>query len=632
MKKFVLLLFLLSSKIIFSQNIAVNTTGTAAASTNMFEVTQASTTNNTVGIFASHTGAATNAYAIWAQATGATNKYAIVVPSSGGSVGIGTTTPSELLHVDAGSEFINGEGQGLIVDAAGLKRAGLMKYVGYEAMYIGQSVTPSTVSIRLGRWTGGTINNPTTIYNDLVIHNNGYVGIQTTSPQAPIHLYGASASDVWQTYGVNSAVNTDGLNFGYSGATFGAGTSFLNAHSATAANGKVYFMINWTTRMNINNSGYVGIGLGNTSPSRAYVEQSGLIGNTAAMFGSGNSGISFIANWPTIYFNGYWNAGPKSMASGYGGNFCLDPTTGNFIWRTTNNPAAADATFTETQQMTLLNNGNFGIGTASPLGKLHISGGYTTSGLTANAGLYINGVTASPNSAQFIWGDNTGWKIHFGTDNGGSFLERMTIVDQGSVGIGTTSPVTKLVIWGAHPGAGAGTGASSDAPSQTVIPDGSGGATYLNDWPAGWGGGLATWDIAGATTWMSGYSTRSDKRFKKEIQSISDSKNDFINKFMQLRPVSYFINAETLQVDDPQRKRFGFIANEIENIFPNLVINAGQPDSIARGLEYDGFIPVLVMMSQEHQQQIKAQQKIIEEQQKAIEKLTEEVEKLKAKK
>lgn len=80
---------------------AINTTGTAAAAANLLEVTQpAGAANNSVGIFASHLGTAVNAYAIWAAATGATNKYAIVVPSGGGSVGFGTTTPTEILDVN----------------------------------------------------------------------------------------------------------------------------------------------------------------------------------------------------------------------------------------------------------------------------------------------------------------------------------------------------------------------------------------------------------------------------------------------------------------------------------------------------------------------------------------------------
>jgi hypothetical protein len=106
----------------------------------------------------------------------------VSIIQNSGNVGIGTILPTEKLHVEAGSEFINGESQGIIVDAAGLKRAGLMKYPGLEAMYIGNSVTPSGLSIRIGRWSGGTINSPTTIFNDLIVQNNGNVGIGTITP------------------------------------------------------------------------------------------------------------------------------------------------------------------------------------------------------------------------------------------------------------------------------------------------------------------------------------------------------------------------------------------------------------------------------------------------------------------
>jgi hypothetical protein len=97
-----------------AQNIAVNTTGTAAASTNMFEVTQTSTAANMVAIYAIHSGAASGTgYGLYSTKTGAsttniggyfnasggTNNYAIIVPSGGGSVGIGTTTPVSTLEV-----------------------------------------------------------------------------------------------------------------------------------------------------------------------------------------------------------------------------------------------------------------------------------------------------------------------------------------------------------------------------------------------------------------------------------------------------------------------------------------------------------------------------------------------------
>jgi hypothetical protein len=145
-----------------------------------------------------------------------------------------------------------------------------------------------------------------------------------------------------------------------------------------------------------------------------------------------------------------------------------------------------------------------------------------------------------------------------------------------------------------------GNGTNNDGPTNVIIDAGNGPGRY-NDWPNGWGGGLSTWDICGASTYMSGYATRSDKRYKRDINEFG---SDVLTNFMKIRPVQYYINTETLKVDDPERLRFGFIANEIEQIFPNLVINAGLPDSIARGLEYDGFIPLLVKVVQEQQKQI----------------------------
>jgi hypothetical protein len=52
---------------------------------------------------------------------------------SRGNFGIGLVNPTEKLQVDGGSLYFNGEGQGVIVDAAGYKRVGFMKYSGREA-------------------------------------------------------------------------------------------------------------------------------------------------------------------------------------------------------------------------------------------------------------------------------------------------------------------------------------------------------------------------------------------------------------------------------------------------------------------------------------------------------------------
>ena len=101
------------------------------------------------------------------------------------------------------------------------------------------------------------------------------------------------------------------------------------------------------------------------------------------------------------------------------------------------------------ERMRITSDGNVGIGTTTPGGKLHIRGGYATSGMTsAGAAFYLSATGASPNAGQLVFGDNTGWKFHFGTVSAGNFVERLTIMDTGNVGIGTSSPSYVLDVIG----------------------------------------------------------------------------------------------------------------------------------------------------------------------------------------
>ncbi len=103
-----LFFFLFLGNISIAQNIGINTTGAAPASTNMLEVLQPTTTDNTIGIYVNHSGAISgtgyafqaikdgasiNNVAAYLSASGATNNYALIIPSGGGNVGIGTSAP-----------------------------------------------------------------------------------------------------------------------------------------------------------------------------------------------------------------------------------------------------------------------------------------------------------------------------------------------------------------------------------------------------------------------------------------------------------------------------------------------------------------------------------------------------------
>lgn len=97
-----------------AQNIGINTTGAAPASTNMLEVLTPATMTSagSTGLYVANpaavagagnygyafqaikTGAGLNNVASYLSATGGTNNYALLVPASGGIVGLGTITPT----------------------------------------------------------------------------------------------------------------------------------------------------------------------------------------------------------------------------------------------------------------------------------------------------------------------------------------------------------------------------------------------------------------------------------------------------------------------------------------------------------------------------------------------------------
>jgi hypothetical protein len=69
-----------------------------------------------------------------------------------------------------------------------------------------------------------------------------------------------------------------------------------------------------------------------------------------------------------------------------------------------------------------------------------------------------------------------------------------------------------------------------------------------------------------------------------------------------LRPVSF-----TLTTDEDQRKRFGFIAQELEDILPNIVITSGgnnETDPGTKSVLYQDLIAVLTAVVQEQQDTI----------------------------
>lgn len=127
--------------------------------------------------------------------------------------------------------------------------------------------------------------------------------------------------------------------------------------------------------------------------------------------------------------------------------------------------------------------------------------------------------------------------------------------------------------------------------------------SYLNDWPGGWGGGLATFDICCASIRYSGLSQRSDFRYKENITNIENS----LKKIIKLKPVKFnwkkdvsFYNPDT---------QYGFIAQDVEKIFPELIT---EDNNGYKSINSNAFVPLLVTCIQQQQVEIENQQKTIE--------------------
>jgi len=245
---------------------------------------------------------------------------------------------------------------------------------------------------------------------------NGNLGIGTTSPATLLHVSNAG-SVTGRFSNTATSVNTE---IGVSGGLGYVGTQSANAFGIVTSD---------TERMRITGDGNVGIGT--TSPSTKLE-----VGN---FLDAVTNKITVAARYeyePEFNFrlgqsgtNLDWIG--AVISSGDDGNY-----NGKILFKTAN--VGRD---TPTTKMVIKANGNVGIGTTSPTAKLFIEGNditLNTEGSAQGKTLYFrysNGANVQSDSY-----------LYFST--GGSPTEKMRITDGGNVGIGTTSPSTKLDVIG----------------------------------------------------------------------------------------------------------------------------------------------------------------------------------------
>ncbi|MFM2306659.1 MAG: hypothetical protein RLZZ367_1328 [Bacteroidota bacterium] len=138
--------------------------------------------------------------------------------------------------------------------------------------------------------------------------------------------------------------------------------------------------------------------------------------------------------------------------------------------------------------------------------------------------------------------------------------------------------------------------------TQNVLTVSANGSFY-SDWPSGWGGAVQTWDMCVASIKYSGLTSRSDYRLKRDITEVKQEMNA-LDVVKQLRPVTYYWKDERL----PKNRRYGFIAQEVEKLVPDLV-DTGIDSMQTKSLNYVDMISILTSAIQQQQQQIEALKK-----------------------
>lgn len=426
--------------------------------------------------------------------------------------------------------------------------------------------------------------------NILII--NAQTGIGTTTPVNKLQIETSAAAPA--TSGTASNGN---IRLGVAGANqvldLGLGNTFgwLQARDRT----------NYTTNNNLAinpNGGNVGIGT--ISPLDRLV-----IGSTVAIHDGGHKVIGL----------GY-GIGNGALVTGFPAEIRLDPAIGLLSFGTTATSTALGASPIITQRMAITSNGNVGIGTSSPATNLHIENGNVFGGnpsSTNSPSLYIYNNNATSNTA------NATALIRTNSTNGGKPYLSLDVANNFGYSIGVNNPSDQMILnttWNFTTSTSANNAIiiNRTGISRVIIPASNG--SYVTDWPSGWGGGFQTFDISAASIYANGYVTRSDRRLKNSIQTIKD---DVVSKFLKLKPVSYYWNQ-----DKPRdsKLQYGFIAQETEEIFPELVSTATD-EMQTKSINYQNLHAISIKV-------IQAQQKQIDELIQNQKKMLKEIQKLKA--
>jgi hypothetical protein len=391
------------------------------------------------GLVIKTTRGADRAYAIFAGGTGtddlnfrfrdASAGVDRMVIDSSGNVGIGIVSPLLKLHVEAGTIYANSAKSDtlLATNIAGTVTHNMIGSAGYWGIR-----TATNNSFNLDVYNGGSPKAALTVLND------GNVGIGTTTPSYTLHTQG--------TIYASSRIGAQAVNTSYL-ATLG-GSSDAKLVLTGSSSPYIRFQEGTTNRAYIQWL--------STTDSLKFQNQQGDYFDFST-HDEGSIGLRLMgysgAIWGYVYANSSSEGGKNIGLLDGGGSWAIRHVENTKTeWRIDNDI-----------KMTLLASGNVGIGTTNPEAGLHIYGSgqqslFVGSSNGARALLELDGAANGDGSggdyAYLAHNADGSFDIknlqenstNFATGSAGTI--RMTITSGGNVGIGTTSPGSKLDVNG----------------------------------------------------------------------------------------------------------------------------------------------------------------------------------------
>ena len=393
-----------------------------------------------------------------------------VTIDSNGKVGIGTTNPSKKLEVQGDVLFdgSSGANEFVYIDSDSAKNAGIIISEGGSNRWSMYNQGSNDYLI---------IRDEDASSNRVVIDSSGNVGIGTTNPGAPLQLGngGSSTTSIYRsiiskgTYSTTAQRNQNLMTF--QATTLAntnpfndtTGESLKNWHFGIVSDNAYFnsprfsFIRGGQERMVIDYDGKVGIG---TTGPHELLEIRKATAGTSLMFNYDLSiPVADDVYGQILFRGGDTSGGVDNKGWGVRGKIAgvAEDDGGGLGLRFYTSPdrgaSSADPyDDVSVERMRIDKNGNVGIGTTDPQGKLDVNG----SAIFGTGGnLKINDLTTSTaidfttNAYINIDSDNNynGNFLRIGTNGEGSDATNlMTILDSGKVGIGTTSPSEKLCI------------------------------------------------------------------------------------------------------------------------------------------------------------------------------------------